>query len=183
VTVIVWLYRNDPALLSERFRRPGSGGQSASDRLWVYAIGLVFLAWIALMPLDARRFRWSPPFSPWLESAGAVLLVGSVIFMFRSFRDNTFLSPLVRVQSERGQRVVTTGVYGIIRHPMYLGAALMFIGGPLLTGSLTALALGVAMTALLVIRIQAEEKLLAAKLEGYTDYKSNVRYRLVPFIW
>jgi protein-S-isoprenylcysteine O-methyltransferase Ste14 len=182
-TVIAWLWRNDPALLAERFRRPGTGGQQRSDQAVVYALAVGFAAWIALMPLDARRFGWTPPLPAAVRALGALCLGASAFLLFRAYRDNTFLSPLVRVQAERRQRVVTTGVYGFVRHPMYLGAALMFVGAPLLLGSASALALGVAMTVLLALRIGMEERVLMGELEGYAEYRKTVRYRLIPFVW
>jgi protein-S-isoprenylcysteine O-methyltransferase Ste14 len=182
-TVIVWLYLKDPALLAERYRRPGTGGQKRRDQVVVYAIAAGFASWIVVMPLDARRFGWTPPPPAGLEVAGGTLLLASALLLFRSFRDNTFLSPLVRIQTEREQRVVSTGVYGFVRHPMYLGAVLMFVGTPLLLGSAGGLLLAAAMTLLLAFRITGEERALADELEGYAEYRRKVRYRLLPFIW
>jgi protein-S-isoprenylcysteine O-methyltransferase Ste14 len=182
-TVIVWLYRKDPALLAERYRRPGSGGQTAGDQAIVYGLAAGFAAWIVLMPLDARRYGWTPAPPVGLRAVGGALLCASALLLFRSFHDNTFLSPLVRVQTERKQRVVSTGVYGFVRHPMYLGAVLMFAGAPLLLGSATALAIAAMMTLLLAVRIVGEERVLAGELEGYEEYRKRVRYRLLPPVW
>jgi protein-S-isoprenylcysteine O-methyltransferase Ste14 len=181
-TCIVWLYRKDPALLAERYRRPGTGGQSRADAMIVYGIVLGFVAWIVLPPLDVR-FGWSPPLSWWVKAAGGVLLLGAAFFLFRAFSDNTFLSPLVRIQTERRQQVVSTGVYAVVRHPMYLGASLMFVGGPLLEGSWWGQLAGVALVLLLARRIRGEEELLARELEGYEAYRQKVRYRLLPGVW
>lgn len=178
-----WLYRKDPALLAERYRRPGSGGQSRRDKVIVYLVVIAFAAWIVLLPLDARRFRWTPQLPLVVEAAGGMLLVLSWLLLFRSFTDNTFLSPLVRIQTERGHRVVSTGVYGFVRHPMYLGAILMFLGAPLLVGAFSALLAGVLLSLLLVVRIFEEEELLMTELAGYDEYRRRVRYRLVPFVW
>jgi protein-S-isoprenylcysteine O-methyltransferase Ste14 len=93
------------------------------------------------------------------------------------------LSPLVRVQTEREHRVVSTGVYGVVRHPMYLGAILMFLGAPLLVGATSALLVGVLLSLLLAVRLVDEEKLLATELAGYDEYRRRVRHRLLPFIW
>ena len=112
-----------------------------------------------------------------------MLLLGAAFFLFRSFTDNPFLSPLVRIQGERHQQVVSTGVYGLVRHPMYLGASLMFVGGPLLLGSAWGLLVGLGLVLLLIVRIRGEEKLLARELEGYDAYRGRVRYRLIPGIW
>lgn len=179
---IVWLALNNPALLAERYRTSG-GGQKGWDRFAVLGLGFGFMAWIAVMPLDARRFRWSPPFPLSLEILGVALLLGASVFLFRAFRDNSYLSPLVRIQSERKQTVVTQGVYGFVRHPMYLGATLLFVGGPLLLGSFAGLGLAFALTLLLSARIVGEEKMLVDELEGYAEYRSRVRYRLFPGVW
>jgi protein-S-isoprenylcysteine O-methyltransferase Ste14 len=182
-TVIVWLYRNDPALLSERYRRPGSGGQRGRDQAVVYTLVAGFAAWIVVMPLDSCRFGWTPSFPVGARGIGWALLLTSAFLLFRSFRDNTFLSPLVRIQTERKQRVVSNGVYGFVRHPMYLGAVLMFVGTPLLLGSIVGLVLAAAMILLLAFRIVGEERVLTDELEGYSDYRKTVRYRLLPFVW
>ena len=182
-STIAWLYRKDPALLAERYRMPGSGGQSRRDQIIVYLLVLGFIVWIVLMPLDARRFRWTPRQPLAVEVIGGALLALSWLLLFRSFTDNTFLSPLARIQTERGHRVVSTGVYGLVRHPMYLGAILMFVGGPLVTGAASALAVGVALSLLLAVRIVSEEELLAIGLSGYDDCRRRVPYRLLPFVW
>jgi protein-S-isoprenylcysteine O-methyltransferase Ste14 len=179
---IGWLYRKDPALLAERYRKPGSGGQSRADELIVYGLVIGFIAWMVLPALD-RRFGWTPRLPPWVEAGGGVLLLGAAFFLFRAFSDNPFLSPLVRIQTERRQQVISTGVYGVVRHPMYLGASLMFVGGPLLLGSAWGLLLGLELVVLLMRRIVGEEKLLAHELEGYDAYRGKVRYRLLPRIW
>jgi protein-S-isoprenylcysteine O-methyltransferase Ste14 len=182
-TCITWLYRRDPELLSERFRRPGTGGQSREDTFIVYGLLLGFVTWIVVAPLDARRFAWTPPLPRWLEAAGGIVLLAAAFLFFRSFTDNTFLSPLVRIQRDRNQRVVSSGVYGLVRHPMYLAATLMFLGGPLLLGSAWALGVGAALVLLLARRIVGEERLLARDLEGYDAYRKVVRYRVLPGIW
>jgi protein-S-isoprenylcysteine O-methyltransferase Ste14 len=181
-TCIAWLYRNDPALLAERYRRPGSGGQKGWDTIVVYLLVPGFAIWIAVMPFD-RRFGWTGRWPVGLQALGGALLLASAAFFFRSFTDNPFLSPLVRIQSERKQQVVSTGVYGLVRHPMYLGAILMFAGAPLLLASSRGLIAAAALSALLCLRILGEEKLLARELEGYDAYRKKVRYRLLPLVW
>ncbi len=178
-----WLYHKDPALLAERYRKPGTGGQSRTDTLIVYGIVLGFGAWLVVPPLDAQRFAWPPHLPIGVVGLGAALLLMAAFFILRSFTDNTFLSPLVRIQTERQQRVVSTGVYGLVRHPMYLGASLMFIGGPLLMRSAWGLVPGLAMVLLLVVRISGEERLLVSDLDGYEAYRMKVRFRLVPGLW
>jgi protein-S-isoprenylcysteine O-methyltransferase Ste14 len=182
-TIFIYLYLRDPELLAERYRRFGAPHQKGWDRYYFPLLLTTFVAWLVIMPLDAKRYGWSGSFPLWLKAAGGVAMLASSFFMFRSFADNTFASPLVRIQSERNQRVVSTGVYGILRHPMYLGVVLMSVGTPLLLGSLWGVAVGVVNSLLLVVRIVGEEKMLTEELEGYADYKQRVRYRLIPFVW
>ena len=183
VGTVTYLYLRDPALLAERYQTPGSANQKGWDRYVVYGIGIGFFGWIIVMPLDAKKYGWSPHFPLWLKGLGGLTLLASSFLFFRAHTDNTFLSPLVRIQSERKQRVVSTGVYGFVRHPMYLGAVLLFIGAPLLMGSLFGIGAGVAMSLLLAGRIVGEEKMLTGELEGYADYKERVRSRLIPYVW
>jgi len=90
---------------------------------------------------------------------------------------------MVRIQTERKQRVISTGVYGLVRHPMYLGAVFMMFGAPLLLGSLWGLIVAAFAFCVLVGRIIGEEKMLINELEGYSEYVKTVRYRLFPFVW
>ena len=179
---LLWLRYKDPALLAERMRMPGSGGESRSDLAILIGIKVCGLAWIVVPALDVR-FGWTPRLPLWSEVCGGALLLGGSFPFFRAFTDNTFASQLVRIQTERGQHVIDTGVYGFVRHPMYLGASLVFFGGALLLGSISGLILGLAMLGLLVVRIFGEEKLLARDLEGYRAYREKVRYRLIPYVW
>ncbi len=183
LSTIVYLYRKDPALLAERFKRPGTGNQKEWDRYFVYVLAIAFIAWLVIMPLDAKRYAWSANFPLWVKVCGGVGLLISFFLLYRSYTDNPFVSPLVRIQKERKQRVVSTGVYGFVRHPMYLGAIFMFIGSPLLLSSKCGVLIGAIISFLLAGRIIGEEKMLVEELEGYADYRKKVRYRLIPFVW
>jgi protein-S-isoprenylcysteine O-methyltransferase Ste14 len=180
--VLLWLRFKDPALLAERFRMSGSGGESRSDLAILIGIKLCGLALIVVPALNVR-FGWTARLPLWCEVCGGILLLGGGFPFFRAFTDNTFASQLVRIQTERSQYVIDTGVYGFVRHPMYLGGSLWFVGGALLLGSVSGLLLAFAMIGLLVVRIFVEEKLLARDLEGYRAYREKVRYRLIPRVW
>ncbi len=182
-TVIIYLYRKDPALLDERFKKPGTANQKGWDKYVVYGLVLGFMLWIIIIPLDAKRFGWSADFPLWLKIVGGIGLLLSSFLFFRSFAGNTFVSPLVRIQAERGQQVISTGVYGFVRHPMYLAGLLLFIGAPLLLGSLYGVLIGALIASLLASRIIGEERMLVRDLAGYADYRKQVKYRLIPFIW
>jgi protein-S-isoprenylcysteine O-methyltransferase Ste14 len=179
----VYLYRKDPELLNERSRKPGTGNQKEWDKYITRLITVIFVVWFFIMPLDAERFMWTVNFPIWLKVLGGILLLISFFFSYRAYTDNTFLSPLVRIQTERKQQVVSTGVYGFVRHPLYLGDALFFIGTPMLFGSKYGILLGVVMLFVIAVRIIGEEKMLVGELEGYADYMDKVKSRLIPFVW
>jgi protein-S-isoprenylcysteine O-methyltransferase Ste14 len=182
-TTIIYLYRKDPELLAERYRKPGTANQKAWDKYVVSGLLIGFIAWIVIMPLDAKRYGWTTYFPLWLKILGGIGLILSFFFFYRSYTDNTFVSPLVRIQTERKQQVVSTGVYGFVRHPMYLGGILMFIGTPLLLGSYFGIALGLIITVLLAFRTLGEEQMMLKELDGYEEYKRKVKYRFIPLIW
>lgn len=141
------------------------------------------IAWFVLMPLDAERFSFSPNFPVWLKVLGGAALLPALYLIFRATVENTFLSTLVRIQSDRKQQVISTGVYGFVRHPLYLGCLLMLFGAPLLLGSIIGLLIGLIALVVLVVRIMGEEKMLVNELEGYVAYQKKVTYRLIPLIW
>jgi len=182
-TTIIFLYFKDPALLTERYKKPGTANQKGWDKYVVYGLLIGFIAWIVVMPLDAKRYGWTTNFPLYQKILGGIGLILSFFFFFRSYADNTFLSPLVRIQTERKQQVISTGVYGFVRHPMYLGGILLFIGTPMLLGSIYGLFIGLVMLFLLAGRIIGEEKMLINEFEEYADYKKKVKSRLIPFVW
>jgi len=182
-SAIIYLYKNDPSLLAERYRKPGSANQKGWDKYVVYGLVIGFTVWIVTMPLDAKRFGWTTSFPLALKIIGGIGLMLSFFFFFRSYTDNPYLSALVRIQTERKHQVVSTGVYSIVRHPMYLGGSLLFIGTPMLLGSLYGQIIGVLIIFLIIARIIGEEKMLVNELEGYSDYKKKIKYRLVPYVW
>lgn len=181
--VIIYLYFKDPELLAERYRKPGTGGEKLWDRYFLFVFLILFMAWFVIMPLDAKRFMWTANFPLWLKVIGGVLLLPGTFLTYRAFADNPYASAVVRIQTERKQHVVSTGVYSFVRHPMYLGGVLYLIGAPMLLGSKYGILLGVIMSFLLAVRIIGEEKALVEGLEGYANYEKKVKYRLIPYIW
>jgi protein-S-isoprenylcysteine O-methyltransferase Ste14 len=176
------LGRHDPELLRERLAPPVQKDQPAGDKVLLVIILLVIFGSLVLMALDAVRFRWSVV-PPWLQAVGALILLLGIWICYRTMRENSFAAPVVKIQKERGQTVITTGPYAHVRHPMYSGAVLYFVGTSLLLGSCWGLTAALVLAVLLAIRIAIEEKALRAGLQGYDDYAAHVRYRLVPRIW
>jgi len=180
---LLYLYFYDPALLKERFGSPFQQAQKSWDKVLLSLFFIDFLVWFAIMPLDAQRFHWSPAFPLWLRALGTVLLVISIVFIFEALRENTFASPVVKMQKERGQTVVSTGMYGVVRHPMYAGALLLFVAGPLLLGSAWGLIMSLVLIVTIAVRSIGEEAMLKQELEGYTDYMKRVKWRMIPFVF
>jgi protein-S-isoprenylcysteine O-methyltransferase Ste14 len=134
------------------------------------------------MPLDVVRFHWSRmPLV--LQIVGAIALVASFLILSLTFRENSFLSPTVRIQEERGQTTISTGPYHYVRHPMYAGGLLLFLGTPLLLGSWYGLVMFLLFLPGLAVRIRLEERVLREELPGYVAYMAQVKYRLLPHVW
>jgi protein-S-isoprenylcysteine O-methyltransferase Ste14 len=182
LVIVLWLGREDPGLLAERLSTPIQSGQPHWDKVFVVAVVLLFVFWLILMPLDAVRFGWSEV-PRWLQILGAVGLVLSFYIIFLTFRENAYLAPVVKLQEERGQRVVSTGPYRYVRHPMYASMFVFLPATALLLGSWWGLLLCPVMLALLVWRTTLEDRLLQNGLAGYDEYARNVRYRLIPGVW
>ncbi|WP_408147305.1 methyltransferase family protein [Caballeronia glebae] len=180
--VTALIARRDPALLAERMRSPMQPGQPLWDKIFLVAMGVLWCACLVLMGLDAVRFRWSV-MPLWLASAGSALVALSFWLVARVFLENTFLAPVVKIQTERGHRVISSGPYAVVRHPLYAAAAIMIPSSALVLGSWWGLAFSVLLLAGLVWRTVMEERELVAHLEGYAQYARRVRYRLVPFVW
>ena len=179
VVTVLLLSKHNPGLLEERMSVFKPNTKPDIMFLLVSAISLV---WLVIMPLDAVRFHWSQ-MPLWLQGVGALALVGSFALMYLTFRENAYLTPTVRVQEERNHTVVSTGPYQYMRHPMYAGFHLFFIGLPLLLGSVFGLVLAPVLIGLIVRRAVLEERLLRKELLGYDTYMAQVTARFIPHVW
>lgn len=180
---VIYLYIKDPALLNERFGSPIQKEQKSWDKILLSSFVIGYFVWFAIMPLDARRFGWSPEFPLRAKVAGTLLFTLGFLVVFGALRENTFAAPVVKMQKERGQKVISTGAYSIVRHPMYAGAMLLFIGAPLLLGSLSGLIIGFLLIVVIAVRSIGEEKMLRRELDGYDEYMKRVRWRMLPFVF
>ena len=180
--VSFWLARHDPALLASRLSAPMQRDQRPWDRVFMVAALSVFMGWLALCAVDARRFQWSVV-PLWAQGLGAVLIAMSMIAVWRTFRFNTFAAPQVRMQKDRQHRVITDGPYRIVRHPMYAAALVFFAGAPLLLGSWWGLLCVPVAAVGMGIRAVGEERMLRSELAGYDDYARRVRFRMFPGLW
>jgi protein-S-isoprenylcysteine O-methyltransferase Ste14 len=134
------------------------------------------------MALDAVRFNWSSV-PIWLQGVGATALLGSFSLLFLTFRENAYLSPVVRIQEERRQTVIATGPYHYVRHPMYAAILVFIVGTSLLLGSWYGVLFGLIFMVMLARRAVLEERTLREALPGYAAYMAQVKYRLIPYVW
>lgn len=183
LVVLVYLYAADPGLLNERFRAGAQKGQSTFDRIILVLIIVAYTAWYIIIPLDAKRYHWSPEFPLWIKIIGAFGVAVMFVIFFLTFKENSFAAPVVKIQEERGQKVISTGVYSVVRHPLYAGGIFLFLGAPVLLGSLWGLIPGFALIIILAVRSVGEEKTLKQGLEGYDEYMKKVRWRFIPYIF
>lgn len=177
------VYRASPELLEERFKPPLQKGQPLADKIAVSLLIASFAGLIVFIPLDVFRFHLMAKPGTAASFLGLALFVLGWWIMTLALRENAFAAPVVRHQEERHQKVIDTGVYRPVRHPMYAGAVLLMIGMPLWLESHAAVLFAGLPIATLVVRIPIEERFLRRELPGYDDYTKRVRYRLIPFVW
>lgn len=172
---IVMMFKN-PELLKKRLN---AKEKQTEQQLVIKLSGLMFIAGFIAAGLDFR-FRWTTP-PLWISWAASAVFLLAYLLYAEVLRENTYLSRTVEVQEN--QKVIDTGLYGIVRHPMYSVTLLLFLSMPLVLGSVVSFVIFLAYPVIIVKRIRNEEKVLEAELAGYAEYKKKVRYRLIPFIW
>lgn len=172
---IVMMFKN-PYLLKKRLN---AKEKQSEQQLVIKLSGLMFAVGFIIAGLDFR-FRWIMLLK-WISWAATAVFLLAYLLYAEVLRENTYLSRTVEVQEN--QRVIDTGLYGIVRHPMYSVTLLLFLSMPLVLGSVVSFAIFLAYPFIIAKRIGNEEKVLEAELEGYAEYKNKVRYRLIPFIW
>lgn len=180
---VVVLARIAPKGLEARLAAPTSASQPFSDRIATLLLILALIAWWVFIPIDVFRLRLLPPPSLLVSIIGAVVSAAGLAIIMMTIYQNGFAAPIVKDQKERGQFLVDTGLYGHIRHPMYLGIILWLIGLALWLESMAAAIAVLGLLPILYARIVVEERFLRTTLKGYVDYTKRVRHRLVPRVW
>jgi len=179
LVITFYLWKNDPALLRRRIKA-GPGAEKRTKQKIVQALAAV--AFMALMAFPAVDYRlgWSQV-STYSNVVGLILVALGFLLVFLVFKTNSYTAATIEV--EKKQRVISTGPYALVRHPMYAGAFVLLTGIPIALGSWWALLMLLPIMGATVWRLLDEEKYLAQNLQGYTTYCKKVQYRLVPFIW
>jgi protein-S-isoprenylcysteine O-methyltransferase Ste14 len=191
ISVVLWVtgmtmigvvgYRYNPAVMNARAQRHRKDTKHFDKVFWAFYFPLVFIQ-PAVAGLDVARFGWtSMPFG--FVYAGVLAFALGIVLIVWVLCVNPFAEATVRIQADRGQAVVTSGPYRFVRHPMYVGSFLMYLGMPLVLGSVVALGLGVAIVALMIWRTSREDETLRQELPGYQEFTTRTRYRLLPGVW
>ena len=173
------LIRNDPALLARRMSGGPFAEKEPAQKLIMSATSLGFIGLLVLPAMD-HRLGWSD-LPGWAAIAGDVIMLLGWLGIFFVFRENSFAS--ATIESAADQRVISSGPYAWVRHPMYAAALVMLLGMPLALGSAWGVLLVLALVPLLIWRLMDEERFLVNHLPGYREYQGRVRYRLLPLIW
>jgi protein-S-isoprenylcysteine O-methyltransferase Ste14 len=179
LAITLYLVRNDPELLARRMRGGPTAEKRPVQRLIMLLASAGFIG-LAVVPALDRRFGWSQ-LPAALALAGDGLMVLGWVGIYLVFRENSFAAATIEVAPD--QRVVSTGPYAVVRHPMYATALVMLLGIPIALGSWWGVLVMAAILPALLWRLLDEERFLAINLPGYRDYQARVRYRLVPLVW
>lgn len=172
---IVMMIKN-PELLKKRLN---AKEEQAEQSLVIKFSGLMFLLGFVIAGLNFR-FKWII-LSDWVSWIGAAIFLFSYLLYAEVLRENTYLSRTIEVQN--GQKVIDTGLYGIVRHPMYTVTIILFLSMPLVLGSMLSFAIFLIYPAIIARRIRNEEAVLEKDLHGYIEYKKKVKYKIIPFLW
>jgi protein-S-isoprenylcysteine O-methyltransferase Ste14 len=179
LAITLYLMNKDPKLLERRVQAGPTAEKERSQKIIQSITTLMFIAMLVVPALD-HRFAWSPvPGS--VSVVGDALVALGFLVIFFVYKENTFASATVKIYP--GQKVISTGLYALVRHPMYMGALFLLVGMPLSLGSWRGIFVFLLFMPALLWRIIDEEKLLTRDLPGYAEYKDKVRYRLIPFVW
>ncbi len=184
LVIINYLLRKDPILLAERLKLvPLQKEQKDWDKALML---LFFVAGIGLYLLpgfDVIRYEWSDPLPLWVRITAMFVHIPCFVLLGWIMRENTYLSQVVKVDKERDHKVITTGPYAYVRHPMYTVVIILMFAVPIALGSRYALIISLFLMVLLIVRTYLEDRTLHAELAGYTEYAKQTVYRLIPGIW
>src|ERR1700680_1595780 len=178
-TITIDLMRKDPKLLERRITVGPTDEKETSQKIIQLVAQFAFLL-IIIFPVLDHRFGWSVV-PVYVDIIGDILVAIGFYIVFIVFKENTYASALIEVG--KGQKIISTGPYAWVRHPMYIGALILLLGTPLALGSLWGVFTIIPITLVTIWRLLDEERFLTKNLPGYSEYKNKVGYRLVPFAW
>ena len=178
-TITAYLWKRDPELLARRVEAGPVEEKEKTQKIIQVFASLLFISILIVPSLD-HRFGWSNV-PLYIIIIGDILVVMGFFLVFLVFKENTFAAATIEIATD--QKVITTGPYSMVRHPMYSSALIMLFGTPLALGSWWGLLVFIPFTLIIILRLLDEEKFLSKNLTGYNEYCQKVRYRLIPFLW
>jgi len=177
--ITLYFLRHDPHLVEGRMQAGPKAEQQTTQKI-IQALASLLAAALVIVPGLDHHFGWSSVPTLVVLIANALVVVGFAV-VFEVFKENSFAASTIKVESE--QRVISTGPYAMVRHPMYAGASIALVATPLALGSLWGVPIAIALIGVIVVRLLDEERYLAANLAGYETYRNKVKYRLIPMVW
>ncbi len=184
LVMTIYLLRNDPALLVERLKLvPFHKEQKVWDKALMLLVFITGIGLYLLPGFDVMRYEWSDPFPVWVRVIAMLIHIPCFVLLGWVMRENTYLSQVVKIDKERGHKVITTGPYAYVRHPMYTITIILLVAVPVALGSRFTLIISLFLIVLLIVRTYLEDRTLHAELVGYPEYAKQTIYRLIPGVW
>lgn len=184
VVITCYLLRHDPALLVERLKLvPLHKEQKAWDKVIMLLFFIAGLGLYIVPGFDVVRYEWSESLPLWMKILAMLIHLPCFVLLGWVMRENTYLAQVVKIDKARGHKVITTGPYALVRHPMYTIIIILLFAVPVALGSRFSLFLAVFLTVLLIVRTYLEDRTLHAELQGYPEYAKQTRYKLIPGLW
>lgn len=177
--ITLYLWRTSPELLARRVNKGPGAEKEKTQKITHFLVLILFIAYFVISGFD-HRFGWSHV-PVYIVILGDILVIAGFFLLFLVFKENAFASSIIEVTTD--QKVITTGLYSIVRHPLYISGLIMMFGTPLALGSWWSLLIFIPFTLVIIWRLLDEEKFLSKNLPGYEEYCQKVRYRLIPFLW
>lgn len=177
--ITVWVAKHDPALLERRLKAGAKAEKERGQKIVQTITAILFPAYFGVPALD-HRLGWSHV-PAWTVMIGDLMMMAGFMIVFYVFKANSYTSGIIEVAEN--QKVISTGPYAVVRHPLYSGALIVMFGIPLALGSWWGILVNVPMVAAIIWRLLDEERFLVGKLPGYAEYLESVRFRLAPLIW
>jgi protein-S-isoprenylcysteine O-methyltransferase Ste14 len=181
IAISVFLWNHDIELLKDRMKFTKKSAKGW-DKVMTFVSMPFYILYLVIPGFDAVRYQWSH-IPVWAKVACFIMIIPSFMWISWIMKENTFLSRFVEIQEERGHKVITTGPYRFVRHPMYISAMILMIAWPIALGSLYALIPMAFIVVFIIVRTFLEDKTLHKELEGYVEYAQKTKYRLIPGIW
>jgi protein-S-isoprenylcysteine O-methyltransferase Ste14 len=184
LVMTIYLLRNDPALLAERLKLvPLHKEQKVWDKALMLLVFITGIGLYLLPGFDVIRYEWSDPFPVWVRVIAMLIHIPCFVLLGWVMRENTYLSQVVKIDKARGHKVITTGPYAYVRHPMYTITIILLFAVPVALGSRFTLIISLFLIVLLIVRTYLEDRTLHAELVGYPEYAKQTIYRLIPGVW